>query len=180
MTTAGSPILPGRLGSPDMCSKDDPRADPRMVAAHGAVRSGRRARAGAGRRDSSLEELLEYVAWPSRASRGCSRALAADLPPVEGVTSSVEVIRGVDGNDVTLFIHRPTDVDGPLPGVLHLHGGGMVFLEAAGRRLRPLAQRARRRPAWSSSVWSSATVAASTVPIRSPPASTTARRRCSG
>jgi acetyl esterase/lipase len=55
-----------------------------------------------------------------------------DLPPVEGVTSEVQVIRGVDGNDVTLFVHRPTDVAGPLPGVLHLHGGGMVFLEAAG------------------------------------------------
>ena len=43
------------------------------------------------------------------------------------------MIRGVDGNDITLYIHRPAGVDGPLPGVLHLHGGGMVLLEAAGR-----------------------------------------------
>ena len=27
------PILPGRLGSPDLQLKDDPRADPRMLAA---------------------------------------------------------------------------------------------------------------------------------------------------
>jgi acetyl esterase/lipase len=58
--------------------------------------------------------------------------LAIDLPPVEGVTSSVEVIRGIDGNDITLFVHRPADADAPLPGVLHIHGGGMVMLEAAG------------------------------------------------
>jgi acetyl esterase/lipase len=42
------------------------------------------------------------------------------------------VIRGVDGNDITLYIHRPAGVTDTLPGVLHLHGGGMVLLEAAG------------------------------------------------
>ena len=31
MTT--SPILPGRLGTPDLDLRDDPRADPRMIAA---------------------------------------------------------------------------------------------------------------------------------------------------
>ena len=29
------------------------------------------------------------------------------LPEVAGVTRSVEVIKGVDGNDVTLYVHRP-------------------------------------------------------------------------
>ena len=64
----------------------------------------------------------------------------------------VEVIRGVDGNDITLFIHRPAAADGPLPGVLHLHGGGMVLLEAAGPayarlrdELRGVGPRRRRR-----------------------------------
>jgi acetyl esterase/lipase len=33
---------------------------------------------------------------------------------------------------VTLYLHRPAGAAGPLPGVLHLHGGGMVMLEAAG------------------------------------------------
>jgi acetyl esterase/lipase len=58
-------------------------------------------------------------------------ALATGLPPVEGVTSRVEVIRGVDGNDITLFVHCPRDVEGPLPGVVHIHGGAMVCFEAA-------------------------------------------------
>ena len=33
MAANGSPVLPGRLGSPDMTLRDDPRADPRMLAA---------------------------------------------------------------------------------------------------------------------------------------------------
>ncbi len=46
--------------------------------------------------------------------------------------SAVEVIAGVDANDITLYVHRPTRASGPVPGILHLHGGGMAFLEAAG------------------------------------------------
>jgi len=58
--------------------------------------------------------------------------LAQDLPEITNVERSVEVIRGIDGNDITLYIHRPTDTEGPIPGLLHLHGGGMVILEASG------------------------------------------------
>jgi acetyl esterase len=132
MVGGRSPILPGRLGSPDMVLRDDPRADPRLVAAMAAVGlDGEQPDVGldAG---ASLEALLGFCDVAEPGYEALFSALAVDLPPVEGVTSSVEVIRGIDGNDVTLFIHRPTAVTGPLPGVLHLHGGGMVILEAAG------------------------------------------------
>ena len=69
--------------------------------------------------DASLEALLAYCDVAEPGFEALFRALAIDLPPVEGVTASVEAIRGIDGNDVTLFIHRPTAVTGPLPGVLH-------------------------------------------------------------
>jgi len=51
---------------------------------------------------------------------------------VEGVESRAEVVSGVDGNDISLYIHRPTGAACPLPGILHIHGGGMVILSAAG------------------------------------------------
>src|SRR4051812_43862195 len=132
MTADGSPILPGRLGTPEMQLKDDPRADPRMIAVLEPI-----GLAGAGEPapvdiDSPLDDLLEFVATSEAGFEGLFGALAAGLPPVEHVTSSVEVIRGVDGNDITLFIHRPDSAQGPVPGVLHIHGGGMVLLEAAG------------------------------------------------
>jgi acetyl esterase len=46
------------------------------------------------------------------------------------VTTTATTITGEDGNDVTLYISRP-DVDGRLPAVVHLHGGGMAIASAA-------------------------------------------------
>ena len=43
-------------------------------------------------------------------------------------SSYTEVIKGVDGNDINLYIHKPTDIEGPIPAVIHTHGGGMVIL----------------------------------------------------
>jgi acetyl esterase/lipase len=132
MTADSAPILPGRLGTPDMALKDDPRADPRMIAAMDPLGLTGLPEASPVDANSPLDALLEYCAMSESGFEALFAALQTDLPVVNGVTSSVELIRGVDGNDITLFIHRPTAVDGPLPGVLHLHGGGMVLLEAAG------------------------------------------------
>jgi acetyl esterase/lipase len=59
-------------------------------------------------------------------------ALLSGLPPIEGLDESKVTITGVDGNDIVLFVSRPATATGPLPGVLHIHGGGMVMLTAAG------------------------------------------------
>ena len=132
MTAASSPNLPGRLGTPDMALKDDPRADPRMLAAMAPLGLGEQPPPSPVTLESSLEELLEYCSASEAGFEMLFGALGADLPPIEGVTRSVQVIRGIDGNDVTLFIHQPAKRDGSLPGIVHLHGGGMVLLEAAG------------------------------------------------
>ena len=127
-----SPVLPGRLGSPDMSLRDDPRADPRMIAAMEPFGSADPAPPAPVDASSSLEDLLEWVSAAEEGFEGLFGALVGGMPDVEGVERSVEVIRGLDGNDVTLYIHRPADHPDALPGVLHLHGGGMVMLEAAG------------------------------------------------
>lgn len=132
MTASSSPRLPGRLGTPNMLLKDDPRADPRMIAAMLPFGLEEAPEPTPVDVDSSIDEILEYAALAETQFEQLFAALAVDLPPVVGVASSVEVIRGVDGNDITLFVHRPDTADGPLPGVLHIHGGGMVLLEAAG------------------------------------------------
>ena len=83
--------------------------------------------------ESTIEELLEYVSAAEEGFEALFAATAASIPEVGDVERSVEVIKGLDGNDVTLYIHRPTGDGGAArPGVLHLHGGGMVMLEAAG------------------------------------------------
>jgi acetyl esterase/lipase len=130
--TGNSPVLPGRLGTPGLVLKDDPRADPRMVAALAPLGMADELPASPVDASSSVEEILEFVAVSEAGFDGLAAALLAGLPPVEGVERRVEVIRGVDGNDITLFIHRPATMAGPVPGILHLHGGGMALLEAAG------------------------------------------------
>jgi acetyl esterase len=115
-----------------MALENDPRADPRMLAAMAPIGLGAHPPETPVNADSSLEALLEHCGMVEAGFEALFGALGSELPPVHGVTSSVEVIRGIDGNDVTLFIHRPVQADGPLPAVLHLHGGGMVLLEAAG------------------------------------------------
>jgi len=82
--------------------------------------------------DSPIESVLDFVAASEAALDGMFTAVGSDPTPLADVERSVEVIRGVDGNDVTLYLHRPAQSSGPLPGLLHLHGGGMVMLEAAG------------------------------------------------
>lgn len=126
------PKLPGRLGTPDMTIVDDPRADPRMAAVLSALGLGAHAAPAPVTIDSPLDQVHEYADAAEEGFGGLFTALYTDFGPMDGVERSVEVIKGVDGNDITLFVHRPTGATGPIPAVLHLHGGGMVFLEAAG------------------------------------------------
>ncbi|MGD9704529.1 MAG: alpha/beta hydrolase fold domain-containing protein [Acidimicrobiia bacterium] len=133
MTADSPPILPGRLGSPAMTLRDDPRADPRMIAAMEPFGLADPPEAAPVDDGSPIDALLEYVGAAEEGFEALFGALVSGLPDVEGITRSVEIIRGIDGNDITLFVHRPAiDDTDLLPGVLHLHGGGMVLLEAAG------------------------------------------------
>ncbi|UGS37779.1 alpha/beta hydrolase [Capillimicrobium parvum] len=56
--------------------------------------------------------------------------LAATLPPVEGVESADRWIAGpptpAGAPDVPVRIYRPSEGDGARPGLLFIHGGGMV------------------------------------------------------
>ncbi len=124
--------LPGRLGDPNMTIGTDPRADPRMVAVLAAMGLDGH---GAPSPISDASAPDDLHAWVNEAEPGFEMlfdTLFADQTPPDGVVSSTEVIRGVDDNDVTLFIHRPADASGPLPCVYHIHGGGMVLLSATG------------------------------------------------
>lgn len=127
-----TPHLPGRLGNPDLTLADDPRADPRMVAAMIPVGLAERTPPQPVTMDTPLDSLHEFNTMAEAAFQMLFSMFTADLAPVAGVERSIEVIQGVDGNDITLYLHRPEGSAGVLPGVLHLHGGGMTILEASG------------------------------------------------
>lgn len=132
-TTSGVPTpAPGRLGDPMMDLGSDPRSDPRMIAAlapHGLDKATPPPPVGC---TSPREEQLAYVAATEADSEALFASWVADLPAIDGVGHSTETITGFDGNDIALYISRPLHRTGPLPGVLHIHGGAMVILSTAG------------------------------------------------
>ena len=122
-------IQPGRLGNPDATLFNDRRADRRIagvVEATGGIAGDLAAPAS----DASYEECLEFCAAFEAAAGAMNDELTAALPVFADVERSTEVIQGVDGNDITLYIHRKKGADGPLPCVVHTHGGGMVLMTA--------------------------------------------------
>jgi acetyl esterase len=127
----GSVVLPGRLGDPDMTMATDPRSDPRMLAAMQPIGLAQRAPALPIGADAPLEQILEMMTVAEEGNTAAFDALFDGLDPVEGVTSETRVITGAAGNEITVFIHRPVEGPARMPGVVHIHGGGMAILSAA-------------------------------------------------
>lgn len=80
--------------------------------------------------DSPLEERLAYAAMCEEGIGAVLETFGQAIPEAEKVTTTATTITGEDGNDVTLYVSRP-DAAGPLPAVVHLHGGGMAIASAA-------------------------------------------------
>lgn len=110
----------------------DPRADPRMVAAMASVGLDVAPPPAPVDINSPTEALLEFAMGAEEGFGALGGIFAASAPAISNVERRTEVIRGIDGNDISLYIHTPTDVDGPVPAIVHTHGGGMVIMEASG------------------------------------------------
>ena len=124
---------PGRLGHPEYELRSEPRSDPRMVAAMAAFGMDGLAAPAPVSAGDAIEARLEFMAAAESGFEAFFAGLMANLPPVPGISHSTETITGVDRNDITLYIHRPQgESSEPVPGVLHLHGGGMTLLGTTG------------------------------------------------
>ena len=122
--------LPGRLGDPDMTFLTDPRADPRIVAAFEMAASMPTPIAPIAD-GATLQQCLDFCCAFEESSALAHPLMEAAMPAYEGVSSYIETIKGVDGNDITLYIHSPDPVKKPGPCIVHTHGGGMVLMTAA-------------------------------------------------
>ena len=124
--------LPGLLGDESMTLKTDPRTDPRILEGLNAVgldvpSDGDVLPVSL---ESPMEQLYEYIAGVEYFFQQVTQVLFSDLPPVQGVVTRVETITSIDGNKISLFIHQAEKMDGPLPCIYHIHGGGMMILSA--------------------------------------------------
>ena len=121
--------LPGKLSNPACTFETDPRSHPKIVAMLAAVGGAGEADPGLPL-DASYEDCLAYCKMFEETSAAGNEMLLANLPKLDSVEHSTEVIKGVDGNDITLYIHRPKHSKGAIPCVVHTHGGGMVLMGA--------------------------------------------------
>ena len=81
--------------------------------------------------DAPLEQRHAFAAMSEEGLGAIFDSIAQDLTAPTGVSSSTTTITGVDGNDITLYISRPEEMAGPIPAVVHLHGGAMAINAAA-------------------------------------------------
>jgi len=128
----GRLFTPGRLGDAASALKTDQRADPRMVAALAEFGFDAAPAPPPVSAVSPRHEVLAFLAAIEPMYENVFAAWFRGLPPVENVERRTEVIKGLDDNDIRLYVHKPRNASGLLPCVYHIHGGGMVFLEAAG------------------------------------------------
>ena len=85
MTADSSPILPGRLGSPDMSLERRSAGRPADDRGDGADRPGRAsAEPHRSTADSPIEALLEYVGAAEEGFEALFGVLGTQLPPVDG------------------------------------------------------------------------------------------------
>ena len=127
-------VRPGRLGDRTLTLADDPRSDPRLVAALAAFGLDGDQPPPPVSPSAAPAELLAFVRNAEAGFSAVFSALFSDLEPVAGVKREVTTISGHGESAITLYVHRPEELDGDertLPCVVHLHGGGGVILSAA-------------------------------------------------
>jgi acetyl esterase/lipase len=82
---------------------------------------------------NSIPDIVERRAAVSARQEAMSR----DLPPNENVIWEDRVVPGLDGDPgVSVRIYRPVDSQVNLPGLLYIHGGGMVMGSVKGEHAR--------------------------------------------
>ncbi|WP_246398285.1 alpha/beta hydrolase fold domain-containing protein [Mycobacterium vicinigordonae] len=133
-TTVEGLVLPGRLGNPDLTFGEDPRADPRLVAALARFGLDGHSDLPPVTPNSPSSDILNFANGLERQFQGLFDALFADVAPAVGVNRDEVTISAPDGHQIRLYIHAPADRgSGRIPCIVHFHGGGMSIITAADR-----------------------------------------------
>lgn len=123
---------PGRLGDPDMSLGTDPRTHTKLLPLFKAFKMDTNAPPSQLTVTSSLDEIGLSMAKSHTEFEQFYAFLPNDLP-ADATEAKLEhsdvTIKGVDGNDVKLYISRLAGTEKQqLPCVVYIHGGGMVII----------------------------------------------------
>lgn len=133
MGNSNSTYLQGRLKDPNMSPATDPRIDVRLRKIFEQFQMAQLVPDPEDDLDKlTLDECIKMCQEVEQQSIGLTTMLYKDLPVPEGVEVSQESIKGVDGNDIVLYISKPkTASQATQTCIVHTHGGGMALLNAA-------------------------------------------------
>jgi len=126
-------IAPGRLGSPTLGPGTDPRTRTDLLPGLTSLQIDGIApppEVPLGRGDDPAA-IAEALAATDASFSIIYENFPLELPgdnTASNLTIIDETIQGPDSNDLHIRVIRPSDTTGPLPGVLYIHGGGMVIL----------------------------------------------------
>ena len=122
--------LPGKIGNPNMELKDDPRLDPRILDAIIPFGLEVDAEAPDLSINSSEFEKIKFLSEMEPIFQEIFVDFFSNTETPTNIKSEVKFIKNKEGNDLKLYIHKPSNIQGPLPCILHTHGGGMSILTA--------------------------------------------------
>jgi len=120
---------PGRLGDPNMNVATDPRTHPKISELLQQMGMADMLTEFPEPASWSIESLTPYIAATDTAITGMYNNLDNELPTdadEPAIETTTQTIKGVDDNDITLYIYRLKSAQSPLPAVIYSHGGGMV------------------------------------------------------
>tara|TARA_S200000501_G_scaffold179596_2_gene169102 strand:+ start:4372 stop:5604 length:1233 start_codon:yes stop_codon:yes gene_type:complete len=121
--------LPGRLGNPNLTLLEDPRLDPRIRDAYLKVPLFSTPPPPISI-NPSYEEAIDLVEWMDKAMESRKVLGEESMPSFADITSTKEMISDKSGHKIELYLDRPMETDGPIPCIVHFHGGGMSFSSA--------------------------------------------------
>lgn len=123
--------LPGRLGDKNLTVNNDKRINQDLLKAMISVGLDRVPPAPTVTYDSTSEEIQEYNNGLEPLYREVFGNIYSAVELPGGLMNETKTIKGDDGNDVKLYITKPENANEDMPGILHLHGGGMAIMTAA-------------------------------------------------
>ena len=85
---------------------------------------------GFGNNPDTEQEKVDYMTSLEPVYEEIFKSWYSDLEEVKGLERYTKVIDGVDGNKITLYIHKPKNLESSVPGILHIHGGVMSIMKA--------------------------------------------------
>ena len=122
--------MPGRLGNKDLTVNEDERINQDLLQAMVNIGLDGIPPAPTVTYESTVEEIQEFNNGLEPIYTGVFEGIFSNIELPDGLVNETKTIKGDDGNEIKLYITKPENTSGNMPGILHLHGGGMEIMKA--------------------------------------------------